>query len=124
MTVKKRFIGKTNVEVSELGFGTAPLGGWPVEVSDKNAQSSLQKAWDLGIRYFDLLMIDNNLLLSIAIVLRKILLILSSTSINNSNACSEVSPPTTKPWLASTRTSGFSFITDRTALANLIPGII
>jgi D-threo-aldose 1-dehydrogenase len=53
MTVKKRFIGKTNVEVSELGFGTAPLGGWPVEVSDKNAQSSLQKAWDLGIRYFD-----------------------------------------------------------------------
>ena len=53
MTVKKRFIGKTNVEVSELGFGTAPLGGWPVEVSDKNAQSSLQTAWDLGIRYFD-----------------------------------------------------------------------
>ena len=53
MTVKKRYIGKTNVEVSELGFGTAPLGGWPVEVSDKNAQSSLQKAWDLGIRYFD-----------------------------------------------------------------------
>ena len=53
MTVKKRFIGKTNVEVSELGFGTAPLGGWPVEVSDQNAQSSLQKAWDLGIRYFD-----------------------------------------------------------------------
>ena len=53
MTVKKRFIGKTNIKVSELGFGTAPLGGWPVEVSDKNAQSSLQKAWDLGIRYFD-----------------------------------------------------------------------
>ena len=47
MTVKKRFIGKTNVEVSELGFGTAPLGGWPVEVSDKNAEKLLEKGADV-----------------------------------------------------------------------------
>ena len=51
--INKRKIGNTDIEVSELGFGCAPLGGWPVSVSDKDANLSLETAWSKGIRYFD-----------------------------------------------------------------------
>ena len=51
--INKRKIGKTDIEVSELGFGCAPLGGWPVAVSDQDANLSLETAWIKGIRYFD-----------------------------------------------------------------------
>ena len=51
--INKRKIGNTNIEVSELGFGCAPLGGWPVAVSDQDANLSLETAWSKGIRYFD-----------------------------------------------------------------------
>ena len=51
--INKRIIGKTEIEVSELGFGCAPLGGWPVAVSDQDASLSLETAWSKGIRYFD-----------------------------------------------------------------------
>ena len=51
--INKRKIGKTDIEVSELGFGCAPLGGWPVAVTDQDAQLSLETAWSKGIRYFD-----------------------------------------------------------------------
>ena len=51
--INKRKIGNTNIEVSELGFGCAPLGGWPVAVSEQDANLSLETAWSKGIRYFD-----------------------------------------------------------------------
>ncbi len=51
--INKRKIGTTDIEVSELGFGSAPLGGWPVAVSDQDANLSLETAWSKGIRYFD-----------------------------------------------------------------------
>ena len=51
--INKRIIGKTDIEVSELGFGCAPLGGWPLAVSDQSAHLSLEAAWSKGIRYFD-----------------------------------------------------------------------
>ena len=51
--IKKRKIGDTDLEITELGMGCAPLGGWPVEVSDQIAFDTLNKAWEQGIRYFD-----------------------------------------------------------------------
>ena len=51
--IEKRKIGKTDIELSELGFGCAPLGGWPVAVSDNDANTALETAWSKGIRYFD-----------------------------------------------------------------------
>ena len=53
MTIKKRKIGNTNLEITELGFGTAPLGVWPIKVSENDALSTLENAWEKGIRYFD-----------------------------------------------------------------------
>ena len=51
--IPKRTLGRTSTEISELGFGGAPLGDLFEEVSDECAQSTLQAAWDAGIRYFD-----------------------------------------------------------------------
>jgi len=53
MVIKKRKIGNTDLEVSELGMGTAPIGGWPVVVSPDQAHGTLNAAWENGIRYFD-----------------------------------------------------------------------
>ena len=51
--IKKRKIGKTDLEVTELSMGTAPLGGWPIATSDEQANETISTAWDKGIRYFD-----------------------------------------------------------------------
>ena len=51
--IKKRKIGNTNLEVSELSMGTAPIGGWPIAVNEQDALETLTTAWDVGIRYYD-----------------------------------------------------------------------
>ena len=53
MKINKRKIGNTNIEITELGMGTAPIGGWPIEVSENDAFNTLERAWEKGIRYFD-----------------------------------------------------------------------
>ena len=51
--IKKRRIGNTHLEVTELSMGTAPIGGWPIEVNSDQAYETLLAAWHKGIRYFD-----------------------------------------------------------------------
>ncbi len=41
------------VELTEMGFGGAPLGNLYRKVSEEDAQAALQAAYDHGIRYFD-----------------------------------------------------------------------
>ena len=38
MKINKRKIGNTNIEVTELGMGTAPIGGWPIEVNENDVK--------------------------------------------------------------------------------------
>ena len=52
-SIAKRKIGDTDLAITELGMGCAPIGGWPVAVSDEIAFDTLKKAWEEGIRYFD-----------------------------------------------------------------------
>ena len=47
--LKKRRIGNTDLFVTELGMGGAPLG----RVSPENASQSLRESFNQGIRYFD-----------------------------------------------------------------------
>ena len=47
--LEKRRIGSTDVFVTELGMGGAPLG----KVSPENASESLRESFNQGIRYFD-----------------------------------------------------------------------
>jgi D-threo-aldose 1-dehydrogenase len=39
--------------VTRLGLGLAPLGGLYEAVGDEQAYATVERAWDLGIRYFD-----------------------------------------------------------------------
>jgi len=50
---RKRRIGRTEVEVTELGLGCATLGGSRVEVSAGEAESIVDAAWAAGVRYVD-----------------------------------------------------------------------
>ena len=46
-------LGRTAVEITRLGLGSAPLGGLFTPVSDADAEATIARAWALGVRYFD-----------------------------------------------------------------------
>jgi D-threo-aldose 1-dehydrogenase len=49
----KRRIGRTTLEVSVLGLGTATLGGTRVPVTRAEGEAIVRAAWDAGVRYVD-----------------------------------------------------------------------
>lgn len=49
----RRQVADTGLEVTALGIGSAPLGGLYADVPRQQALDTLERAWDLGIRYFD-----------------------------------------------------------------------
>lgn len=46
-------LGSSNVQVTQLGLGTGPLGGARRRVSDADAHATIAAAVDAGINYFD-----------------------------------------------------------------------
>lgn len=46
-------IGRTSLEVTALGLGTAGLGGLYSDVTESDARAAIDAAWDAGIRFFD-----------------------------------------------------------------------
>ncbi len=46
-------LGRSELEVTRLGLGTAPLGGLYRQVGDEQADSVVRRAWQLGLRLFD-----------------------------------------------------------------------
>lgn len=51
--VRLNRIGRTDVNVTDISFGTSGIGNLGRVVSDEDATSVLQCAWQNGIRYFD-----------------------------------------------------------------------
>ncbi len=51
--LKRRRVGKTKLEVTELGLGGAPMGGFRANISDAEAIKLTDDGYDAGIRYFD-----------------------------------------------------------------------
>ncbi|OWV96150.1 pyridoxal 4-dehydrogenase [Rhizobium sp. R72] len=51
--MKTRRIGQTELEVTEVSFGGAALGGLYRTCPREQAMETLEAAWDSGIRYFD-----------------------------------------------------------------------
>ncbi len=51
--MQTRKIGRTDLAVTELSFGTAGLGGLYRECTREAAMATLDAAWNAGIRYFD-----------------------------------------------------------------------
>lgn len=46
-------LGRTDLTLSRIGFGGAPIGDIRKTPTSADAQALLQAAWDAGIRYFD-----------------------------------------------------------------------
>jgi D-threo-aldose 1-dehydrogenase len=46
-------LGHTNVAVTRLGLGMASLGGLHMPVSEDDAIATVDRAWELGVRLFD-----------------------------------------------------------------------
>lgn len=53
MILEKRRIGRTALEVTTLGLGTATLGGSRLRISWQERDAIVRAAWDAGVRYFD-----------------------------------------------------------------------
>jgi D-threo-aldose 1-dehydrogenase len=51
--IPTRQVGKTTAQVTQFGFGCAPLGDLFDVISEQQAQQTLQAAWEAGVRYFD-----------------------------------------------------------------------
>ena len=51
--VPTRKLGATNLTLSVLGFGAAPLGGIYRALSDAEADATVAAAYSAGLRYFD-----------------------------------------------------------------------
>lgn len=45
--------GRTNLEVTPLSFGTAPIGNIFRPIDEATSDAMFQTAWDAGVRYFD-----------------------------------------------------------------------
>jgi D-threo-aldose 1-dehydrogenase len=53
MTTHRRPLGQGDLALSELSLGGAQLGNLYREVSDADALATVERAWQLGVRYFD-----------------------------------------------------------------------
>jgi D-threo-aldose 1-dehydrogenase len=51
--MRSRRLGRTDVEVTEMGFGAAPIGNLYTPTDDATAAAAVHAAWDAGVRYFD-----------------------------------------------------------------------
>ena len=51
--IAARRIGTTALSVTELGFGAAPIGGFRATITEAEAQTLLETAWQGGVRFFD-----------------------------------------------------------------------
>jgi D-threo-aldose 1-dehydrogenase len=51
--MRTRRLGRTDVELTVLGFGAAPIGNLYREIDEDTALGAVEAAWDGGVRYFD-----------------------------------------------------------------------
>ena len=51
--IARRRVGRTSLEVTEVGFGGTALGNLYAAVTDADAEQSVQASYEAGIRYFD-----------------------------------------------------------------------
>lgn len=51
--MRSRRVGRSAVQVTELGFGGAPVGNLYAAVSEAAAAEAVDAAWAAGVRYFD-----------------------------------------------------------------------
>lgn len=53
MAIKQRKFGRTDLIVTDMGFGAAPIGNFLKVIPEEVSDAMVQRAWAAGIRYFD-----------------------------------------------------------------------
>src|SRR5919197_1524019 len=53
MSLERRALGRTSLEVTALGLGCATLGGHRIPVHREEAEAIVRSAWTAGVRYID-----------------------------------------------------------------------
>lgn len=53
MTIRKRRLGRTSLDVSELGFGTAPLGDLYARIDERDAIDAIVRSVESGLTLID-----------------------------------------------------------------------
>jgi D-threo-aldose 1-dehydrogenase len=51
--IKTRKFGRLNFNVTDMGFGAAPIGNFLRPISEAESEAMINRAWDSGMRYFD-----------------------------------------------------------------------
>lgn len=51
--IKRRKFGRTQLMVTDMGFGAAPVGNFLKPISEDVSDAMVQHAWNSGMRYFD-----------------------------------------------------------------------
>jgi D-threo-aldose 1-dehydrogenase len=49
----RRKLGRSDLSITQFGFGTAPFSGWRDTIPEDVALATIQAAWDGGVRMFD-----------------------------------------------------------------------
>ncbi len=50
---EKRRVGRTNLQVTTLGLGTATMGASRFPITHREGEAIVNAAWDAGVRYVD-----------------------------------------------------------------------
>ena len=50
---EKRRVGRTALQVTSLGLGTATMGGSRIPVTREEGEAIVRAAWEAGVRYVD-----------------------------------------------------------------------
>ncbi|KAJ96678.1 aldo/keto reductase [Raoultella planticola] len=50
---QKNAFGRTAIQVTAMGYGTAPIGNIFRPISEQESENMIRQAWDNGLRYFD-----------------------------------------------------------------------
>lgn len=53
MAIKQRKFGRTDLLVTDMGFGASPIGNFLKPISEEVSDAMVQRAWEAGMRYFD-----------------------------------------------------------------------
>src|SRR5437016_6065584 len=51
--IEQRRFGRTDVVVTDMGFGAGPIGNLFTPISEETAHAMVERAWAAGMRYFD-----------------------------------------------------------------------
>jgi D-threo-aldose 1-dehydrogenase len=51
--IAKRRMPKSGLEVTQIGFGAAPIGNFLKPITEETSAAMIAAAWDAGVRYFD-----------------------------------------------------------------------